>query len=115
MADSMAIKRALMRLPRPVYRHVAFPLWLRAVDRWQASSAWKFGSYGVGDRVWWRGVRLICCTEHYAGMAADHPWDPGHGWPAERANALWEPKGARDRVLLQIIGDPRRPEARSDA
>lgn len=108
----MFVKRALMdHLPRPVYKRIAYPLWLRWYDRRRSSDVWQEGSYKLGDHARWRGVRLICCTEHYAGAQADHPWDPGWGWPAARASALWEPATARDRLVLRLVGDPRRTEA----
>jgi hypothetical protein len=65
------------------------------------------GLYRVGDVAFWRGVKLVCCTEHFCGEKAEHPWDPGCGWPEPRAAALWEPARARDRLLLRAVGDRR--------
>jgi hypothetical protein len=102
-----------MRLPWAVWRRLVYPLWLRWYKRWcNDNRIWKSGSYAPGDRRRWRGVWLVCCTDHYAGDAAKHPWDPGWGWPSWRANALWEPATARDRALLRLIGDPRGARSR---
>lgn len=48
-------------------------------------------------------VRLVCVTDHYAGERADHPWDPGDGWPAMRAAALWVPDGGEEAGRLRAI------------
>lgn len=66
-------------------------------------SGWQEGGWDAGDIVRWRGVRLICTTGHYAGDKAEHPWDPGWGWPAQIAATLWRPLGWRDRLLLRIV------------
>ena len=108
---AVRIKPTLMRLPWPVWKRLVYPIWLRWYRLAQRSGAWGLGSYKLGDHCYWRGVRLVCCTAHYCGDAADHPWDPGHGWSAERANALWEPATRRDRLLLALVGDPRRSPA----
>lgn len=64
---------------------------------------WGYGKWAVGDRCVWRGITLVCCTGHYAGDAADHPWDPGHGWPVERAAALWAPDGDVETARLRAM------------
>lgn len=102
------VKPHLMDLPQPLW-HLIYPLWRRWYWAWMKLPLWQTGSYKLGQAVYWRGVRLICCTEHFAGHMADHPWDPGAGWPAARANALWEPATPFNRWLLSIVGDPRRP------
>lgn len=103
------LKPVLMdALPWPIWKGLVYPVWLRWYEHHHRSSAWQSGSYAPGDAVRWRGVRMICCTRHFVGDAADHPWDPGCGWPAWRANVLWEPATERDRVLLRLVGDPRR-------
>lgn len=103
------VKPLLMGMPWPLWKRVVYPLWRRWYQRWLTNPrVWRYGDYKPGDQVRWRGVRLVCCTDHYVGHAADHPWDPAWGWPAWRANALWEPARAIDRLLLRVIGDPRR-------
>jgi hypothetical protein len=106
----LRVKPILMdALPWPVWKRVVYPVWLRWYERWcDNANIWKYGSFKAGDRVRWRGVRLVCCTDHYVGDAAEHPWDPGWGWAAWKANVLWEPATARDRLLLRLVGDPRR-------
>lgn len=104
---SIRAKQKLM-VPRRLWVHVLYPLWLRWY-KWELRSArWQSGLYEVGQVVRWHGIRLVCCTHHFAGSYADHPWDPGHGWSAEKAAALWEPATALDRALLRVVGDPRR-------
>lgn len=76
-------------------------------------------SYHVGDHVRWGKARLVCTREHYAGPAAEHPWDPGHGWGVLEAAALWTPiSHAHKKNLLSELGvivqepdDTRRLEA----
>jgi hypothetical protein len=103
----MIAKGPLMRLPVPVWRRFVYPLWLRWHRAWQKLPLWREGSYEPGDAIYWRGVKLICCTGHFVGYAAEHPWDPGAGWPEWRAAVLWEPARARDRFLLRLVGDKR--------
>lgn len=105
------VKSKLMDLPHPVWKRLVYPLWRRWYRWFMDSASWRYGSYEPGDRVRWRGVTLICCTGHYCGHAADHPWDPGLHWPAWKANAMWEPATRRDRILLAVVGDPRRSAA----
>lgn len=57
--------------------------------------------YGIGHQVLWAGVRLVCTTDHYAGDAAVHPWDPGAGWSVPRAAALWAPAGPEEARKLR--------------
>jgi hypothetical protein len=102
------VKPLLMALPWPVWKRLVYPLWLRWYERALASGRWKTGSYDAGQTTRWRGVRLVCCTGHFVGDQAEHPWDPGWGWPSWKANALWEPARKRDRLLLRLVGDPRR-------
>jgi len=103
----MTVKPKVMRLPQPIWKRIVYPVWLRWAKWWATLPLWRQGSYEVSEAVYWRGVRLICCRAHYCGDAADHPWDPGWGWSAPKASALWEPASARDRRLLALIGDPR--------
>jgi len=110
----MTAKGPLMRLPQPLWKRLVYPAWKRWYWAWQRLPLWREGSYELGQAIYWRGVRLICCTAHYAGHAALHPWDPGAGWPPERANALWEPARPKDRALLRLVGDPRRPAGGKD-
>ena len=102
------IKPILMRLPWPVWKRLVYPVWLRWY-RWRmdATWLWKSGPYDPGDVVYWRGVKLICCHDHYCGSQADHPWDPGHFWPDWKQAAMWEPARPWDRFLLRLVGDPR--------
>lgn len=53
-------------------------------------------SYSVGEHREWRGVRLVCTREHYAGDAAEHPWDPADQWSAQKAATLWTPSGPEE-------------------
>lgn len=101
-------KPVLMALPWPIWQRVVYPLWLRWYEWWMTSASWREGVYEPGASCRWRGVKLICCTSHYAGIAATHPWDPGWGWTRQDANALWEPARPFDRFLLRLVGDPRR-------
>lgn len=103
----MAAKGPLMRLPVPVWQRLVYPLWVRWYRWWNTLPLWREGAYKPGDVTYWRGVKLICCTRHYAGSAAEHPWDPGAGWPEVRAAVLWEPAQPRDRFLLRLVGDQR--------
>jgi hypothetical protein len=64
---------------------------------------WGWHWWKPGDRCHWRGVRLVCCTDHYAGDSAEHPWDPGWGWSEAMAAQLWRPMALRDRILLRIV------------
>ncbi len=103
----MMAKGPLMRLPVPVWRRLIYPIWVRWFRWWSKLPLWQEGSYSPGQVVYWRGVKLICCTAHYAGSAAEHPWDPGAGWAEDRASWLWEPARPRDRFLLSLVGDKR--------
>jgi hypothetical protein len=106
------VKPTLMRLPWPIWKRAVYPLWLRWYKLWLRLPLWQEGAWKPGDTAYWRGVRLVCCQGHYAGPAADHPWDPGAGWSEWKAAAMWEPARRRDRTLLSIVGDPRRRASR---
>lgn len=77
----------------------------RTVPEWEAPE-----TYELGSKVIWKGVRLTCTREHFAGDAAVHPWDPGHGWDEAKAATLWTPDGevetARLRAGTEAV-DPR--------
>jgi hypothetical protein len=57
--------------------------------------------YSLGVRAQWRGVMLVCTLAHHAGENADHPWDPGWGWSAEKAATLWAPDGDVEAAKLR--------------
>jgi hypothetical protein len=101
------VKPTLMRLPWRVWKHAVYPFWLRWYKWRLRLPLWQSGGYKPGDVTWWRGVKLVCCHRHFAGENADHPWDPGAGWPEWRAAAMWEPARRRDRALLRLVGDRR--------
>lgn len=73
---------------------------------------WSTGHFHLGQRVTWRGVVLVCTTDHYAGANADHPWDPGVGWPPSRAAALWAPDGDLEEAKLAQLLAGIAPESR---
>lgn len=101
------IKPTLMRLPWSVWQRVVYPPWLRWYTWFIRSRIWQSGSYKVGDVCYWRGVKLICGLSHFAGDYAEHPWDPGAGWPEHGAAMLWTPMRRRDRIVLRLVGDKR--------
>lgn len=58
-------------------------------DAWREAPVWKTPRwYHIGDRVRFSGMLLRCGVDHYAGDAANHPWDPGWGW-GDGAALLW--------------------------
>jgi hypothetical protein len=62
--------------------------------------AWVAGeAYTAGDRRRWEGADLVCTMDHFAGDAADHPWDPGWNWAAGKAACLWTPATREARTL----------------
>ena len=61
--------------------------------------------YHLGDRAMWRGVELVCTRDHYAGDAAEHPWDPGCCWPKWKQSTLWAPNGPVEVVKLEALSD----------
>jgi hypothetical protein len=59
--------------------------------------------YKLGDHATWFGVRLVCTRDHYAGEAAEDPWDPGAGWPEKKAATLWAPNGPVEAKKLEAV------------
>lgn len=102
------VKPTLMRLPWRVWKRLVYPLWLRWYKWHLRSRLWQDGPYELGDVCYWRGVKLVCGLKHFCGSYAEHPWDPGAGWPEHGAAMLWEPMRRRDRFLLALVGDKRK-------
>jgi hypothetical protein len=68
------------------------------VAPWEAMHLYK-----VGDQRCWLSVHLVCTRRHYAGDAAEHPWDPGDGWTPEKASTLWTPNGEEEAKKLSAL------------
>lgn len=67
---------------------------------------WEEGGWQPGDVCEWAAasdvpmVRLVCTRSHFAGHAAEHPWDPGAGWGPAVAATLWAPDGEVEAAKL---------------